>query len=735
MKGKQFGALLAVVGLLVLNLFFFGVFTLFTENRGEFQLSLREIWAHLLPAATAAAVLLVVPGVVLRDLWRKRYLAVLLLAGVATYVHGNLLVWDTGVLDGSQLDFSNSAALVIDGALWVIGLVVALRFAAPLSKQAGFVAVCLLVLQSAGVAIRSPDAGAPVPEHASATFPPELAMLSSQQNVLHIVLDGFQADFFRELLESEPELAARFEGFTYFSNALTSSAVTYLSVPAFLSGKTFTNEQKITEYHAETLGGENVLTALDRAGYNIDIATPVWWNAATDAMDQYYRIPTPYLDYPNAQAATAWFLLDLSVFRQAPFFLKPPIYDDQSWLLSDVFSSDPSMQFQHFSHTTFLRDLTQELVVVDRPEPVYKSLHLITPHAPLVTRQDCTAAGAALPDQREHHLWQSRCLLEDLLGLLDRMQELAVYQSSLIVIHADHGSSASFAMRRSDGTAVDSTKSELGLWGAPLPLMLVKRAGDSGPLVESTAPITLTDLPATLAAELNLPPSFPGPSMFDLDPEATRERMYYYSYVHRNDAAAKDFFDFYESYVVRGNVYEESSWSRGQSAAASALEDRLPYRWGEAIRFGQLGNSKPYQVKGWSRSTGDHITWTEGSSAELTVDIPEPGQPVTLVVDANPYLSPPRLPSQNVRVLVNGEAVGSWQFTEAEFQVSRMAIPASAITRQAPAAIRFEFPDARSPSSLGAGKDLRELGLAFRTVSFEAEVDASADAGAQRGVQ
>ncbi len=735
MKGQQFGTLLAVVGLLVLNIFGFGVFTLFAENRGEFQLSLGEILSQLAPAATAVAAVFVVLGAVLRGTWRSRYIAVLLFAGVMTYLHGNLLVWDTGVLDGSQLDFSNTTALAIDSALWLIGLVLVFRFAASLAKQAGFIAMCLLVLQAAGVAIRSPDAGVSAQDQGSITYPPELATLSRTQNVLHIVLDGFQADFFRELLELDPDLAARFEGFTYFSNALTSSAVTYLSVPAFLSGKVFTNEQKISQYQAETLGGENLLTALDQGGYEVDMATPVWWNEKTDAMDHYYRIPTPYLDYPKALASTAWFLLDLSLFRQAPFFLKPPIYDDQSWLTSGLLSSDPSMQFQHFSHTAFLRDLTQGLAVADRQEPVYKSIHLISPHAPLVTLEDCNAAGAALADERKHHLWQSRCLLTDLVGLLDRLRELGVYQSSLIVIHADHGSSASFTMQRGDGLTIDSTESELNLWGAPLPLMLIKRPGASGPLAESEAPVMLTDLPATVAAELGLPAAFPGESMFDLDPQSIRERVYYFSYVHRNDAAAKDFFDFFESYVVRGNVYDETSWSRGSSAEADVLADRQPYRWGEQIRFGQLGNSKLYQVSGWSRSTGEHVTWTEGPVAELSLDLPETGQTIGLVADANPYLAPPKMTVQNVRVIVNGEAVGSWQFSEPGFQIAKVDVPASIIGRQSPVKLRFEFPDARSPSSLGTGKDLRELGLAFRKLSLVSNADASAETGGQRGEQ
>ena len=76
---------------------------------------------------------------------------------------------------------------------------------------------------------------------------------------------------------------------------------------------------------------------------------------------------------------------------------------------------------------------------VDREEPVYHFIHLMPPHGPFVTLPDGTEADRNLPGTHDNYKIEARETLHLFLDLLDRLREEGVYDSSLIVLHADHG--------------------------------------------------------------------------------------------------------------------------------------------------------------------------------------------------------------------------------------------------------------------------------------------------------
>ena len=80
--------------------------------------------------------------------------------------------------------------------------------------------------------------------------------------------------------------------------------------------------------------------------------------------------------------------------------------------------------------------------------------------------------------------------------------------------------------------------------------------------------------------------------------------------------------------------------------------------------------------------------------------------------------------SQTVNVLVNDQLVGRWEIAEHLFHTQQLKLPTSALHASGPTRFKFEFPDARSPASLGESEDTRQLGLAFRRLRVT-ELDAS----------
>ena len=68
---------------------------------------------------------------------------------------------------------------------------------------------------------------------------PAVFGFSRQGNLVHLLPDGFQSDVVQQVLEENPQLAEKFEGFTLFANHLGMFQGTAPSVPTILTGTPF----------------------------------------------------------------------------------------------------------------------------------------------------------------------------------------------------------------------------------------------------------------------------------------------------------------------------------------------------------------------------------------------------------------------------------------------------------------------------------------------------------------
>ena len=136
------------------------------------------------------------------------------------------------------------------------------------------------------------------------------------------------------------------------------------------------------------------------------------------------------------------------------------------------------------------------------------------------------------------------------------------------------------------------------------------------------------------------------------------------------------------------------------------------YRFGTDIRFGSNGNADAFMGKGWSRTKQRNACWTTGRRASLHLPAPEPGNDLLLEATFIPYLREEKVRKQTVHVLANGNKVGEWTATRRKMQTFQATIPKELVD-PAGIAIEFDLPDAVSPTSIGAGNDVRRLGVAM----------------------
>jgi arylsulfatase A-like enzyme len=337
---------------------------------------------------------------------------------------------------------------------------------------------------------------------------------------------------------------------------------TYMSVPAFLSGRVYRNETPMRRFVLEVNRGKTIFNTLHDRGYETHLIEAAQFIKGS-RHSQEYQIAVPYggTERQNLRSKSAQ-LFDLTLFRHVPHFLKRFIYNDQTWLIQRIIAPKGDLlNLEYFSHAAFMDDVINKMSA-KRAEPVYTYIHLMTSHFPIVVNEDCEYAGR-VRSPRESIQTQARCVFRQVLRFMERLEAAGIYDSSLIIIQSDHGRTHDivWADAGSPGDGGDSIGGvDIGeIAGASLSLLLVKPPQDTQAFRVSEAQVSLTDIPATLDAALGLDADFGGRPVFEVDPAETRERRFLFHEWGADDWR-KRFFRRLDEFIVTGSVTDRNSW-------------------------------------------------------------------------------------------------------------------------------------------------------------------------------
>lgn len=586
-RGSQTLLSLSLAAILASNIFLFTPFLLYVGNLNEFATSFSIILSLYVRPALFVIGTLGLVGIILPASIFPRYMNLLAVISLLIWLQGNIIAWDYGLLDGRAIDWQTGIWRGwLDLAIWLGSILTATYFYRRIGKAIVVAAVAVFFLQLTYSLImagqNSSQLLAKSKDKPTVGALKEIYRFSAHKNVLHLILDGFQSDVFEEIIDSGEEgkrFVARLKGFVFFREHLGLFPYTHMTVPAILSGKIYRNQIPKEEFLTKALGGNTLLNAAHRAGYEVDLAAkPVLINMyARSKHANSYTIPGDlHLSAQDYGLDDALKLLDLSLFRFAPHFVKKYVYNDQLWLLQPILSNSKYNSLEFFAHTAFLRRL-KENMSADRPTPVYKLFHLMLSHNPMVTDEKCNYAGRVLKTIRRNVMNQAKCGLEEVVNLLEQMKALDIYDNALIILMADHGAWVSprglMGQRQPDGAT--DVKYFPTIVAQALPLLAIKLPRAGGDLRVSSAPSWIVDTPATVASILGFDEDFNGPSVFDLKPEEPRERRLYFYRYRRSDWGSKNLYlNPIQEYVVKGSAFYSSHWHPGRQYLPNGIVER-----------------------------------------------------------------------------------------------------------------------------------------------------------------
>ena len=223
MNSHKNTALALVTGILFGgHLFLLAPLTIYFANHNEFSIELSQILLYLLTASAVSSVFVFALILVLHKKGYVRLVAFVMGLGLYLYIQFYYLVWNYGIFDGREINWNQNALpgvfeLFGIALIAVISLYFSRRFISPalILLSVLFIGECLISAEGyrnyRDLVEATPDAEDPTLD--------SVLELSTERNVIILLVDTLQSDVFEELLNENPELKRNFSGFTYFRNS------------------------------------------------------------------------------------------------------------------------------------------------------------------------------------------------------------------------------------------------------------------------------------------------------------------------------------------------------------------------------------------------------------------------------------------------------------------------------------------------------------------------------------
>jgi len=568
--------------------------TIWLHNQFNFQVALIDaagILGFLLLASSAVFLLL---AFIIPERVRSFVLPAIVLATVLVYLQQNILVWDYGVLDGSQIDFSaNSMLGLLDLILWASGIALYVFFRKRLLMHAGTVLIfiAVLTLMTMIVPLLSHDysndkSSASLSEASKFTY-------SAKQNIFLFVLDAFQSDLFQDIIDHDVELTQEFEGFTFYPNTTAVFAKTYPTIPLLLTGRRYQKKQPFKQFISAAYE-ESMLTDLVDQGWDVGLYPHV---RSTIALND--SIMSNYADRTQLAERIDSYLqaLDISLFRTTPHFLKSQVYNNGDFRLKPYFDGSVGNMEGPLKtreavelprpHThrelNFLANL-KSMATGDGEKPVFRFYHFYMPHRPFLLNRDLEYGR--MSDTFISYREYAYAALKVMAQFMAKLKDLKIFDDSVIIILADHGG-GEYGNRKyvsSEGRYL--TVSEQGMeMASGKPLLLIKEFHDDGPLRSSSKPVSLLDVAPTIAKFAGLESkSFEGKPVGELLEGGTRERNYFH--YHFSGTDSKYLADF-EVFKIDGDVNDDAAWTKtGDLKVEFEVAEEKDYVLESIVRYG-----------------------------------------------------------------------------------------------------------------------------------------------------
>lgn len=435
------GGLLWPFAALIFMLLVYAPLNVYLSNANDFSFDTLDVLKFMLPLAAAAFLFCALICLLISKAGRKLYSVTAVLAVTALaacFLQGNFFSSWLPTLDGSVIDWSAfGLQRFVSLALWLLPLAISfavlMKFGddrlAKLSSISGKTLFAYLALTLFLTMISSPYL-AKDKKGISITYDYALDV-SDDENLFILLLDCVDVNYYEQAAEEFPEISDVFDDFTFYRNTLSAYNLTSHSVPFILSGIWNYNDQPYDQWLLQTVEESPLFAYLRENEYRIGLYD-----------DTVGYVPEAYDYFENVRGAEGFvsptgfcsMLVHLVGFRYAPFDLKPAFFTTPENIYYNSLKGEDLENAYTWENSSFYDKLISEDLSVGS-EKCFRFIHLKGGHGTFDYDVDFNF--------RPGQVSNIECIAGavKMTGLyLDKLKEAGVYDNSVILVMADHGS-------------------------------------------------------------------------------------------------------------------------------------------------------------------------------------------------------------------------------------------------------------------------------------------------------
>lgn len=662
--------------------------SLFLQNISEFLITYR----HIIPC------LLFLTFIICTDIFfvalcvmsEKNVIyfsGVLFALTLGLYVQGNFLNPQFPALDGASIDWSVYYKRdVISKLFWVLLLVMLVvcfrsRQKALLQRVIKYLSYFLSAVQVVSlvvlIIISKPDIG-------SYGFSKEGEFaVGAKENIVIFIIDTLQSSSMKEYLASTACPSERFDGFTFFDNAVSGGAPTSRGLPVFLTGSEYDPLQIEAEAMLERWEDVSLYDELRQNDYDIrfysDLSIPGVSDKIIDNFVSSNRYVGKYTDFTG------------QLYKLVNLYLMPQFLKQYFWLTTDNLTESIVADDDLYSigNTAFWSDMEQAGSLQMKYEKTFRLYHLYGVHPPYVTDENLqTVENGSVTEQQV-----LQGVMQEVYAYFDKMKDIGIYDASTIIIAGDHGN---FEGENVGANAV----------------FLIKRPYEEFPLQYNSAPVHFRNVMATLAEAVMDDYSAYGPSVFDITDESDVERLHTIDTPIRDKNSIDDAWDKAVEcrFIVPLDVEDISQYKIWDPYEINSID----YQLGEKIDY-TTDNLYADQIE--YRMYKENGAATASNELSICFNLQDAG---TDDLTFHYTYSEVYNGRQTMRIYANGGKVGTVVCTEEDkHKDNTVIIPGDKIEDDI-LILRFVFPNAVTPNQLDrTNTDTRILSVAFESMCLD----------------
>ncbi len=486
-------ALLACV-FFVLTVFVVAPLELVAGSSDSLLFGVRQVWQLVVMAGLVIALAGGFALTVFRGRVFDVIVAIVAALGVGAFVEVMFMNSSLPVADGNLVDWTQyNTVTLVSLVVWaaIVAVFVALVARRPRVGRAAVAvaSVVLILVQVAGV-VGIVTKAESEPESITITEK-GLFDVSAKKNVVCFVLDMTDTADAKQAFADNPAMLDGLDGFTWYQNSVGSMIPTRYGIPSLLTGVRPKPGEDAADFLANMYTSSYFLDDVAAQGYTTGVYsdTAGWidgWDGYLGQRVENFESTSEVAKQTLDWQGTLGILYRCALYRDLPWISKPFFwfYTDQinQGMVSSASASSPDVTPYAMDDPAYFAKLKESGLSINNEDASFRFIHLDGTHWPYIMDAD----GNKVPESSD---WESQMVgaFKIVRTYLDELKRLGLYDSTTVVITADHGTWY-------------LTPDEIN--GVSTPIIFVKPAqsaeADSVPCQISQQPVSHYDLQATM---------------------------------------------------------------------------------------------------------------------------------------------------------------------------------------------------------------------------------------------